>query len=389
MKTRSLILALLLSGFGPVSLTAQSLFNAAGLGVPIEALDGRARALGNLGIGMPGASFMPTDPAAVARLTYSTATMAGQPSWVDYESEGGLSGSFQGSRFPLLGIAYPLFTGTMSVQVGSFLDQHFQAESTGSVDLVTGPVETSDSFDQDGSVSNLNFGFARMLGDDIALGITVGRYAGSVIRTFTRTFDGGDVEGLDEYVEEGQWDYKGVSVTAGVSADLGSSLRVAASVQVPSHLEAEASDDTDGEDGEFALPMQFRLGASATPAEGLMVTGSLSLADWSSTEDDITGATRAGDTNGYGVGVELSRARLFGKSLPVRFGFRRSGLPFSFDDATATERAFSGGIGLSLNSAGELVLAGADLAIERGRRSGAGITEKFWRATISVVVSSL
>jgi len=389
MKTRTLILVLLLSGLGPATLVAQSLFNAAGLGVPIEALDGRARALGNLGIGMPGATFMPTDPAAVARLTYSTATMAGQPSWIDYESEGGSSGSFQGSRFPLLGIAYPLFSGTMSVQVGSFLDQHFQAESAGSVDLVTGLVETSDSFDQDGSVSNINLGFARMMGEDIAVGITVGRYAGSVLRTFTRTFDGGDVEGLDEYVEEGQWDYRGLSLTAGVSADVGSSLRVAASVQVPSNLEAEATEGTGGEDGTFRLPTQFRVGASATPADGLMVTGSLSLADWSSTEDDITGATQAGNTNGYGVGVELSRARLFGKSLPVRFGYRRSGLPFSFDDATATERSFSGGIGLSLNSAGELVLAGADLAIERGRRTGAGITEKFWRATISVVVSSL
>jgi len=389
MKTRVLTAALLLSGIGPAGVSAQSLFNAAGLGVPIEALDGRARALGNLGIGMPGAAFMPTDPAAVARFGFSTAIMAGQPSWVDYESEGGLSGSFQGNRFPLLGIAYPLFSGTMSVQVGSFLDQHFTAESTGSVDLVTGPVETSDSFEQDGSVSNLNLGFARMLGSDIAVGITLGRYAGSVIRTFTRTFDGGETEGLDEYVEEGSWDYKGLSVTAGVSADVGSMFRVAASVQVPSHLEAEASEETGGDDGTFELPLQFRVGASATPAAGLVVTGSLSLADWSSTEDDIVGATQAGDTNGYGLGVELSRARLFGRSLPIRFGYRRSGLPFSFDDATATERVLSGGFGLSLNSSGELVLAGADLAIERGRRSGAGITENFWRATISVIVSSL
>jgi hypothetical protein len=389
MKTRALSGALVLIGLGATDLAAQSLFNAAGLGVPIEALDGRARSLGNLGIGMPGSAFMPTDPAAVARFTFSTAVMAGQPSWVDYEADGGLSGNFRGNRFPLLGIAYPIFSGTMSVQAGSFLDQHFQAESVGTVNLAGGTVETSDSFDQDGSVSNLNLGFARMLNSDIAVGVTIGRYAGSVVRTFTRTFDEGETEGLDDYVERGEWDYKGLSFTAGVSADVGPSLRVAASVQVPSSLDAEASDDTGGDDGSFGLPVQYRVGASATPAAGLMVTGSFLLADWSSAGDAISGGSEAGDTNGFGLGVELSRARVFGKSVPLRFGFRRSGLPFSFDDTSATERVFSGGFGIALNSQGELVLAGADLAIERGRRSGAGIVEKFWRATISVVVSSL
>ena len=101
----------------------QSLFNAAGLGLPIEALDGRARALGNLGIGLRGGSFLPTDPAALGYLAFSTGVMAAQPSWVDYASEGGVTGKVQGNRFPLLGIAYPFFQGMMSVQIGAFLDQ--------------------------------------------------------------------------------------------------------------------------------------------------------------------------------------------------------------------------------------------------------------------------
>ena len=39
-----------------VPVSGQSLYNAAGLGVPVEALDGRARALGSLGIGLRGST---------------------------------------------------------------------------------------------------------------------------------------------------------------------------------------------------------------------------------------------------------------------------------------------------------------------------------------------
>ena len=143
MRTRSFLLAVLLSGAAaPVG--AQSLFNSAGMGLPVEALDGRARALGSLGIGLQGASLMPTDPAAIARYLISTGIMAGQPSWVEYAQDGGPSGSFQGNRFPLLGIAYPVFSGMMSIQIGTFLDQHFVTELAGTIDLQGSPVGTMD-----------------------------------------------------------------------------------------------------------------------------------------------------------------------------------------------------------------------------------------------------
>lgn len=385
MTNRTLLLALVLAcSARPVA--SQSLFNAAGLGVPIEALDGKARALGSFGIGLRGAAFMPADPAAIGRLSIATGVIAGQPSWVDYSSPAG-TGESQGNRFPLLGIAYPLLSGMMSFQLGSFLDQHFQAESEGSVDLGNGPLDTTDLFDQDGSVSNLNIGYARMVRPDLAVGLTVGRYAGSVVRELTRSFGTDTSSGVEDYVERGTWAYKGYSVTAGVSADLTPAVRVAGSVQLPTGLDAIASEETGGTDGNFDLPIQFRVGASAVLAPGLLVTGSAYLSDWSSTEADLNGGGDAGSTNGVGVGVELSRARLLGKDAPLRFGFRRTGLPFAFDGTGATERTFSGGFGLVLNTTGGVVLAGSDFAIERGRRSGGGITENFWRATVSLIVS--
>ena len=129
------------------------------------------------------------------------------------------------------------------------------------------------------------------------------------------------------------------------------------------------------------------LGVSAQLAPGLVVTVSAARADWSSIADDLLETSNAGDANGFGVGVELSRARLLGKAAPLRFGFRRTGLPFSFGTEAATERVFSGGFGLTLAEAGVVPLASADFAIERGRRSGGGITENFWRVTASLVPS--
>ena len=162
MIVRALVLSLAAASLAaPVA--AQSLFNSAGLGVPIEPLDGKARGMGSLGIGLQGSAFTPTDPAALARLQVSTGVMAGQPSWVDFTSDGGATGRFQGNRFPLMGIAYPLLGGMASVQLGSFLDQTFEATRSGSLDLGTRTVTTSDRFVQDGSVSNVNVGYARML----------------------------------------------------------------------------------------------------------------------------------------------------------------------------------------------------------------------------------
>lgn len=372
----------------------QSVFNAAGLGVPSEALDGRSRAMGSMGIGLPGGAFMPTDPAALGRLRLATGVVATQPSWTDFSTDGGRSGSFQSNRFPLMGLAYPLFGGMMSFQIGSFLDQHYTDVRTGSVELSAGTVPYTDEFVQDGSVSNLNLGYARMLGSDVSVGVTVGRYAGSAVRTLARSYGGEeDVTGgeVDSYVERGTWSYTGHHVSTGLSAELTDWLHASASVQIPTELDATASQSTDGGDRSFELPVQYRGGVSASFDFGLLLGASASLADWSAAEGDLAGSARAGEANGFGAGIELSRARLFGRDAPLRFGYRRSTLPFSFGDGDGdvTERIYSGGVGLALNRSEEVMLASVDLALERGLRWTSSISESFWRMTLSFQAAGL
>ena len=368
--------------------SAQSLYNAAGLGLPGEAIDGRARALGNLGIGLWGCGLLPGDPAAAGMFIVPTAVIVGQPSWVDYDHESGNSGSIQGSRFPLMGVGYPGFSGIFTLSLSSFLDQHYKSQRSLELDLRGEKSEVTDLFEQDGSIGSLNFGYSRPIGTSAALGFSFGRYAGSILRQLERDFSTLSFPGaLESYQTSSRWTYSGTSLAGGMAANLGTFARVAASVTWSGDLNATASDDTPGMDRSFSLPMQYRLGTSIVLAPGLMITASAIRADWSDIERDLDTPTTVGSTSNIGGGVELSRANIFGLALPLRFGYRTGKLPFSLGTGVATERIFSAGLGLSLSQADDIVLGGVDAAIDRGRRSGSVLTEAFWRATISLRVS--
>ncbi len=373
---------------GAVPVGAQSLYNAAGLGLPVASIDGRGRALGNLGIGLWGHSLLPTDPGAAGLLIIPSAVLVAQPSWVDFQRGADDAGSFQGNRFPLIGIGYPLLSGMFTASFGSFLDQRFDSQRDVTVDLVGGPADATDLFEQDGAVSHVSFGYSRRLSEQLGVGFNVGRYAGSVTRVLTRDFGVAiATEDLERYEVGGRWSYSGASVTGGFAADLGSVVRIAGSATWSSSLNATGSEETEGGDQTFDLPLQYRVGTSVALAPGLLVTASAVRADWTGLADDLSTSSNVGSTNGFGVGVELSRMSLLGISTPLRFGYRNTSLPFSFGSAGAMEKALSGGFGFVLVETNGITLAGADFAVERGERSDSTLLENFWRVTASLRVS--
>jgi hypothetical protein len=48
------------------------------------------------------------------------------------------------------------------------------------------------------------------------------------------------------------------------------------------------------------------------------------------------------------------------------------------------EEVLAGGLALVITQANDVVLATTDVGVERGRRTGGGLTEEFWRATVSL-----
>ncbi len=387
MSLRVLVASVMLAGAAaPVS--AQSLFNAAGIGLPIEATDARARALGSIGIGLPGASLLPTDPAASARLPIPGALLVAQPTWVDMTRTGtGGHRYFRGSRFPLFAAGYPVFGGMATLHATSVLDQGYEGERPLIVDLGGTPTPATDVFTQRGSVASLSVGYARVITPTTSVGIAVGRYTGSVASTLVRQF--GDSLGVYQvlpYATSGQWTYSGYHVTVGVSSDVAGLVRVAASATASTELKATATSQTTGADRSFQMPVQLRIGASSELAPGLMMSASAARADWSGVAADLSGG-QAGSATSLGAGLELTQLRLFGRTSPFRVGFRRTGLPYSLEGEGAHERSFAGGLSLALNETSEIVLAAVDLALEKGRRTGGTYREDFWRATVSLRLS--
>lgn len=370
-------------------LCAQSILASAGMGFPVEALDGRSRALGSFGVGLGGSTLEPGDPAASGRVLLSTGTIAVQPSWLSLtEDDAGERTHFRGTRFPLIALGYPVRGGMATLHAASVFDQGYRGERSGEVVLGGSPVPVTDAFAQRGSISTLALGYARMLGPRTSVGVSVGRYTGTITRSLVRQYEATAGAGaIEPYRQTGSWRYSGISVTGGVATDARGIVRVAASATWSSDVKAAATGSTEGGDRSFAVPLQLRVGASSVLVPGLTLSASAVHADWSGTGDDLGGTARAGRVTGVGAGVELSRARLFGRQAPLRLGFRRTGLPFSLDSEPATERVLSGGLGLVLSESEGVVLAATDLALERGLRSGGTFSEDFWRATVSVRLS--
>ncbi len=384
----ALLVALVATLHAPAA--GQSLFNAAGLGMPSDPLDARTRALGGVGVGLPGTFLLGSDPAAAADYLLPSGSLTAQSSWVDFErSDMTESGTFQGTRFPMLGIAYPtVHSLVVTLGMDSFLDQRYESTSSSTFSLGGDPVEVEDHFVSRGGVSQLRLGVARRLGRSVAVGVSAARYGGSITRRLTRSFIGGvDTTSVSDYQDGGFWSYSGASVTGGASLDLGNLGRVSGSVTWSSALDAAASDDTEGASRSYDVPLQVRLGASAVVAPGLALTAGLTRADWSSLDGGFMDGTSAGPTTSYGFGLELTRARLLGRSAPLRAGYRRTELPFALGSGTPSEKVWAAGLGLNLSQAGDLVRAAVDVALERGDRSDAVLSERFWRATLTVRVA--
>lgn len=377
----------------PSSTLAQTLFDAAGLGFPSLTVDARARALGGVGIGLRGGTLMASDPAGAAYFALPTVTMTAQPSWVTVNgADGAESSSFKGTRFPLLGIAYPAFgLGTVTVSAESFIDQRFEARRPLTIDLGEGPVPATDSFVSNGGVARVRVGFARIIGEGVAVGVSVGRYTGSVTRRLTRALDedttATSTGSFDPYTSGGVWGYSGTTLTAGATLAVGSFAQLGASMTLSSDLSAKASEDTDGSDRKFDVPVELNLGASAVLAPGLSLNAGLARADWSGVAGDLETPASAGSSLSFGVGLELSRARLLGRSAPIRLGYRHTDLPFALLGDSPTESVWSGGLGLALTEVGEFIRAGVDLALEKGSRTDGVLDETFWRAALTLRLS--
>lgn len=386
------ILILSLAGLGLLTsgLSAQSLLGTQGLGYPLEPLDARTRALGGVGIGLPATAVLPTDPAVAAFIPFPSLEMTLQPQWTT-ETLNGRSRSTQGTRFPLIGLAYPVFAlkGAVTASVGGFMDQRWEAEEPGTAEIWGTTLPVTDRLESDGGVSSFRIGWAQRLGDKLAIAAGVGVHAGSVTRTFTRVLDSVP-SGIQvvPYTSSRRWQYSGLTASGGFRWEPSLFFRAGGSVIWSSDLKARPEGDSEGDRASYPLPTEVRLGATGILTSDLALTLGVSYADWKSSSDGLESATVVGTVWSYGGGVEWAGWGLGSRVFPLRVGFRRADLPFTYAGAAPRETTFSGGIGLNLTRPEDVIVGTVDLAMERGHRDAGALSESFWRGTVTFRVGS-
>jgi len=138
-------------------------------------------------------------------------------------------------------------------------------------------------------------------------------------------------------------------------------------------------------EADFDLPTSIELGGRVRVTDQLLVTAGRGRAGWSTVGSRTAAAGSSFPSHGVawvGGGTAYGALSLLGGRLPLRAGWRRTGLPFSRGAEALEESAFTGGFGWEFQEG----LAVLDLAFERGSRgdvAAAGFAESFRRITLS------
>ncbi len=374
---------------GPVGAESQSFVGFRALGVPVEAGTGRQAALGGFGIGMSGASVLPTDPAAAARLTLPTVTASMQPSWGTFDLAD-QDGRSRTTRFPLIGIGYPAYgIGVVTLSLAGHMERRWAGVRNHTVSLGGADVSARDRFETDGGTSVARLGWSQPIGEILSFGISAGRYVGRLNQRFDRTLDstyvGPDVR---PFREDSQWSYSGYTFAAGFGFDPHELVHMGGAVELSTDLIETPSDETAGSENRYEVPLRYSLGLTGRLTPRLLLTTSAVYQDWSRAEGFPEGVL-SGRALAWGAGIEWRLIERELRSLPLRVGYRRGAPPFRFDAGDPSESAFGLGLGINLVELERQPLGWADIAIERVRRDSLPLAESFWRATISLGISSL
>jgi hypothetical protein len=370
----------LLTGAATVA-PAQSFSSSAGLGLPLEGVDARARALGGVGTGLFGTDLSVYNPAGSATIPAATLRAAFQPEQRTLQLEGQPE-SFTTMRLPLLQAAFRFgerWTG--SVAYHGVFDQRWAVSREDTIALGGEDLAVLDHYRSDGGISRLVLSGAFEPAEGLSVGAGVQLYTGSSTREVSRQFE----RGFDPAQTVGEWSYRGAGVTLGGRWQPTEALVAGAAMEIGGTLDARVSGaETDAAARSYSLPLAVRAGASGRITQELAAVLSADWTGWSAADGDFAAGHGARDSWMVAGGLEWEPVSE-GFVLPLRLGGRMAALPFHAPGGDwLDERALSGGVGARLGDGA----VRADAALERGWRTGdaAGASEDFWRASISLTV---
>ncbi|MGD8277565.1 MAG: hypothetical protein PVH00_06040, partial [Gemmatimonadota bacterium] len=306
----------------------------------------------------------------------------------------GQKGDLSAARFPLVRLVYPINRLVLNVGYGSFLEQSWGIRGQQVEGVGADSVEATDIVESTGGLSRLVLGAAYPLSERLAVGVETGLHAGVLDRRVRRTFPD-SVTGFRNFDTTYRWGYRGPFVALGVRWDPADALRLSGAVTFSGRVDIEAR-STDSNDDAYEPPLRLAAGGSARISSLWMATFGAEWSGRGNAAEPVFTATDAiamrRDAWHVGGGFEYLGLRSSSRSYPFRVGGSWRQLPFyDAGETPATEWSGSLGMGFRLAGTENNPLAMADLAFERGRRSGLdstslpdGLRESYWRMSITL-----
>jgi hypothetical protein len=321
------------------------------------------------------------NPASIGMVSFTSASFQSVQSWRRSVSPAGVS-TASDNRYPGIFVAGPIGGTPFAISLSSsgYTDRNFSIASRDTLILRGVPVETIDTLNSLGGVSDVRAGIAWRGSTRLQVGLGIHLLTGSNRISSTRRFSDTAYAGA---AEQTTLSYLGTGVSAGVMARLGRALTLAGMVRADEKLRVER-DST--RVGTTKLPVTVSGGARLQFGDQLQLAGSATYRSWSSADGDIVaqGGIGSVSTTEVNVGFEYLRDPRRPNNLPLRVGFYRARLPFPVvRGQNINETGIS--IGTSKRFVGER--AGFDLALGRvWRKGGTGFSERATLLTVGISV---
>jgi hypothetical protein len=374
---RLALAALLTLSLAPAA-AAQSFLANQGLGLGVEPRSARSSALGGVSLGLPGSEISWANPAGAVGLP-----AGGLLASYDFDrlSAATAAGSQKATaaRFPLILAAFPFGPRwAVTAGLGGFLDQNWAVQRQDSIVRQDTTLQVVDRISSEGGVGRLRVGAGYRVLPTLSVGIGMDLYTGGVTRTEGRIF----LPDTGPACCQTRWDYTGLGGLASVDWNPSEALSVSLAGAAGGKLVAKPR--AGGTESRYSLPASLDAGATARVAPSLLIAVGAGWRGWSSVNAALSQTGGARDAWTAQGGLEWDAFRVGARTLPLRLGGRTGALPFraaATGSAWATERAVTGGTGISLGSGA----VSADVGVERGWRSaGAASSESFWRLSLSL-----
>jgi hypothetical protein len=368
-----------LLALAPAALAGQtSQFGVRGLGLPVNPISARARAMGGVGIFDPEGAV---NPAAVVLVPRLTAFFQALPERRTVENPAGTA-TVKNSRYPLMGVYGPIrrYPIVLGITFSSYATRDFTLASVDTVTIQGQPVEVFDTLSSRGGMGDIRFVAAYQVATNWAVGGALHFLTGSNRESLAHTY--GDTN-YSRSTRSSEISAAGVGFSAGVIRRLGSRLNVAAVVRSDGH----ANYDRDSlRVGTIDLPYTFAGGLQYRPSQHVTLAGQATYRTWSGANSDLLrlGGTGAANTLELNFGAELLSDPRRPSYRPLRFGAWYADLPFPLVTGEKP-REYGVSVGSGIRFAQQR--GGLDLALARVWRSeGSAYKERAWLLTLGASV---